>query len=751
MSGTQDNDQDDPRLDFTSSSADPMENSLLQAGLPPAKAVDSEPAYRVLKGSKIAVSKQRGKLWKSRRKTGTQFMKDHVDAWNEAIRYYNHDQSAHRDGNDPGVANNRNLAKRLNDRFTSTENIVFSNVSASVPQLYAKNPAVSVSSGVNEDQTARDANNAFARVVEKLVNVLLGMAYAPGVNAKPKMKRAVVVALLTNAVWLEVGYVTKDNSSEQALQTLMEVSQELAEAKTIEDITEAEGKLTALEEKIEFLSPGGPFLRVRLPHQVIVDPDHNDSNGADANWMIVDDMLPTGYLNAVYGKEDENSEQVTSIYEPTHILDGNKDEDEENFSLFSDNKDYNAYGFSDSTTFHKAKRTKVCWVWDRTTRRLELYAENDWTWPIWVWDDPYQLQGFFPFTKLWFHENPVATYAKGEVSYYLDQQDQINEINDEKRRALLWARRNIFFNKNKTTQVEVDKVLKGNDATATGLDLQEGQKASDIIFTIPPPSMAFQQMFDKTDLYKAVDRIAATNEVERGGEFKTNTTNKAVDYYATQGNQRNDERLDAVEDCIGRVGWQLTQLCMRFMPSDTVKLLTGLDPGTDWKALDPLGDINRWSMTCVGGSTQKQTSGARKQEAVQIGQVLAQFVKAAPSAVLTTTLQVFSKAFDDVVLQKEDWDKIEAEVEKTLAMSQGGAPGANQAQSSGQPMPPPGAASGAAPPQPNAGGGSPGQMVVQLLSQLPPQVLKAIGGALAQGVSPQQVFEQLQQSSQGAA
>lgn len=744
MSGTSNYQDEDSLPDFSAAPSDPLQNSLDKAGLPATAPVDNTPAYRVLKGSKIAVSKLRGKLWKSRHKTGVQFMRDHVDAWDEAIRYYNHDQSTHRDGNDPGIANNRNLAKRLNDRFTSTENIVFSNVSAAVPQLYAKNPIVSLTSGINQDSDLRDANDAFARAVEKLINVLFSMSHSPGVNAKPKMKRATVVALLTNACWVEVGYTQKDQSSEQALQTLMEVSSELAEAKTTAEITAAEGKLVALEEKIEFLNPSGPFLRVRLPHQVILDPDHNDSNGADANWIMVEDMIPTDYLNAVYGKKADDTDQVVSIYEATHILDNSREEEEEeNFSLFNSKLDYNAYGFSDATTFHKAKRTKVVHVWDRTTRRLELYAQNDWTWPVWVWDDPYQLQGFFPFTKLWFHENPVATYAKGEVSYYLDQQDQINEINDEKRRALLWARRNIFFNKNKTTQVEVDKILKGNDATATGLDLQEGQKATDVIFTIPPPSTAFAQMFDKKDLYQAVDRIAATNEVERGGEFKTNTTNKAVDYYATQGNQRNDERLDAIEDCIGRVGWQIAQLCLRFMQPDQVQQLTGLDVSQSWKPLDPLGDINRWAMTCVGGSTQKQTSGAKKQEAVQIGQVLAQFAKAAPAAVLTQTLKVFSKAFDDVEMSKEDWDAIEKEVVQTLQMQQGGAPGQNQAGG-----PPPGQQQPGPPGQPPQPPAPPAQAIVQALSQLPPQVLQAIGAALAQGISPQQVFQQLQQQAQ---
>ena len=338
------NEEEDTALDFSQGAIDPLENSLKGSGIEPvAPVAPVEPAYRVLAGSKIAVSKHRGKLWKGRRKTGQRAMKDHVDAWDEAIRYYNHDQSDHRDGGAPSMSNNRNAAKRLNDRHSSTENIVFSNVSAAVPGLYAKNPIVSVTAGINSNSVAKEENVAFARAVEKLVNVLFAMSHSPGVNAKPKMKRAVVIALLTNAVWLEVGYTTKDNSSEAALATLMQVSDELAKAEDIEDIQEAEGKLIALEEKIEFLNPGGPFLRIRLPHQVIVDPDHNDSNGADGNWFMIDDMLPTEYLNAVYGKdENEESERVVSVYEPTHILDGNQDDEEENFSLFSSDKDYNA-------------------------------------------------------------------------------------------------------------------------------------------------------------------------------------------------------------------------------------------------------------------------------------------------------------------------------------------------------------------------------------------------------------------------
>jgi hypothetical protein len=384
-----------------------------------------------------------------------------------------------------------------------------------------------------------------------------------------------------------------------------------------------------------------------------------------------------------------------------------------------------------------------------------MYADNDWKWPIWVWDDPYQLQDFFPLTPLWFHDNPAAVYAKGEVSYYLDQQDQINEINDEKRRALLWARRNIFYDSESgITQETADRILKGPDATATPIKVPEGKDPHKLIFSIVPPSTNFAPMFVKDDLYKAIDRIAATSEVERGGEFKTNTTNKAIDYYSTLGNMRMDMRLDAIEDCIADVGWKIAQLCLRFMPAEMVQQLIGIDVSQFWHPLNSLSDYSKWSVSVVGGSTQKASTQAKRQAAVQIGQILSQYVRAAPATTLKVTLRMFEQAFDGVQITKEDWDSIAQEVERTLVAGQGGAPGIGA--SGGGTSPP-----GQMQPQPSAngmqapGGGGPpnpmqmAAMVTQVLEQLPPPVLRAIGVALAQGAPPQAILQQMLQVTGG--
>jgi hypothetical protein len=730
---------------------DPLENSLDQAGvgLPPEEA--APPVYKAMPDSRIPVSSKRGGVWKSRKDTAQKSMQDLVDAWDEAIRYYNMDQQNHRDGTGVGgtrsgggsTSGNRFLARRLNEMNTSTENVVFANVNAQVPELYAKNPVVSVTTEPSQNQGDQEVGDTMARALQKLINALFSMKYPPGVNIKTKAKKNVVIALLTNMAWFEVGYTQKDKSSEQAVQNLVDLSAQLEQAADAEEIREIEGQLTALEEKVEFLQPSGPYVRIRMPHQVLRDPNSSDPYLSDCNWMMIEDMLPTEYINAIYAEDDDDSDENISIFEPTHVLNsGSSVSGNDEFTLFnSDDNSYNAYGFETQEAFDKACLTKVWYVWDKVTRRLEMYADNDWKWPIWVWDDPYQLQGFYPLTPMWFHDSPTSLYAKGEVSYYLDQQDQINEINDERRRALLWARRNIFYNKNSgLTQETIDQILKGPDATATPIDVPEGVDPQKMVFSITPPSMGFTQLFDKGDLYKIIDRIAATSEVERGGEFKTNTTNKAIDYYSSMGNLRMDMRLDAIEDALGDIGWKLAQLCLRFMDVDTATALIGMDVSEFWRPLDNLRDFARMSLTVVGGSTQKLTTQQKKQEAVQVGQMLSQYVRAAPATALKVSLNMLSKAFDDFMISKEDWDAIDAEVQKMAQSQQGGAPG-----QPGMPSgaPPPGQpVAGGAPGAPPAGGGMLAT-IVQAMQQLPPPVLQAIGSALAQGVPPAQIFQQL--------
>lgn len=693
----------------------------------------SEPVYKVIGKSKIPVAKSHGQVWKSRLSMGQKDMKEAVEAWDEAIKYFENDQQGHRlSTSEHGVGNSVGNQK-LNNNITATENLVFANVTTMVPALYARNPKAEFTSN-------GEAGNKKATMVERLVNVLGRKKAAPGVNLKPKAKRCVVTALLTNRAWLEVGWIHKTDSSEEALKQLTELAEQLVKAKTPKEIEETEGKIAALEQTIDILQPSGPFIRYKHPKQVIVDPSSKEADLTDANWIMIEDYLPTEFLKAKYGKEKGN-EHVT-VFKPTHIMrlnDSDKEDMEgemaDDYAIFKDEKDHNDFGFSDATAFEKAKLTRVYYVWDKLTRRVYLYNAVDWSWPLWVWDDPYQLDTFFPLFPLTFFEGVNGTARKGEVTYYLDQQDAINEIMDEQSRARKWARRNVFFNKNLISAGEVEEVLTGPDGTARGLALPPEMKLSDAIGSIPPPSVQFEALFRKDELYASIDRLSSTGEVLRGTQFKSHTTNDAVQANVAASNMRTDEKTDQIEDWMGQVYWALAQLCLQFWTKEEVAKHIGETEAAEWIQMSANEISQQFSVQVVGGSSKKPTSQAKKEEAIEVGQVLGQFGSTTPMAIVVA-LKLLEEAFDEITINEEDWAAIRQSIEQQMQSEQ----------AQGQPAPAPTQTQQGSGEQPVQGGDG----IDQLLSQLPPEIKQQMVEAINQGANPQEVVAKAQSMLQNA-
>ena len=708
-----------------------LARSLRKSGVENNRARESGPIYRVMGSSKIPVAKSYGPLWKSRKDAGLSTRKRNglEEAWDEALKYYNNDQLRHRTDGDPDVAGNASIARRRNRRFSETENIVFANTRTLVPTLYARNPRVEITTHVEGADEEKEQARRQATLVERVVNAVIRKRNCPGINLKPKARRAVVMSSLTNRAWIEIGYTHRQQSSDEALREIQELALELQQAKDSKKIKEIEGKLQSVEQKVDILSPPGPWAKYRRPHDVVVDPDALEEDASDANWLMVTEYLPTQYILAMYAVYDAEQQKHKSIYEPTHIVAANEGTDNiddlvNNFSLINDEADYKKYGFGDEYSFKKAQRTKVWWVWDKVTRRLFLYNDKDWSWPLWVWDDPYKLEGFFPLYPLSFYTDPECGESKGEVTYYLDQQDAINEINDEERRARLSLRTSPMYNKNVIKPEDFERWLNGDFTKGCGVDIPEGQSISDHIFAPTPPSMNFPQMFNVDNKLRAVDRIASTNDVMRGAQLKSHTTEDAVELMSGATNTILDEKTDAVEDFIGRIGWGLAQLCLQFMEQQEVATLIGQTASTQWQRMGADEIQTTFGVEVVGGSTAKPTSRAKKREALEIGQVLGQYVQVSP-VVLEVTLKSLEQAFDEITVSEEDWQILRQSIAQVM----------QQAQMQGQ--------SGQQPTQGGEQQGVGAEQIAQLVDNLPPEAKQALGTAIAQGVPVQQALEQI--------
>ena len=708
-----------------------LERSLSEAGIdmsgPPKKV---QPSYQMLADSDtiIPVSKQLGKLWKARKAYAAKKRENKglIRAWRDAINYYEMIQQNHRSDTDGTSAGNKYA--RITDQFTETENVVFANITAMVPVLYARNPIVEMTPSQEEIQER-------AEILDTLVDTIFARKASPGINLKPKARRGLVQALLMNVAYFESGWTFRENSTGQALDDLRKLSEEYAKAKDESRLLEIEGKLEALEDRIDMLRPAGPYGELIDPELFLRDPNSVEMDLSDARWVMRGKYINTHALRAQFMRKTKSDKKgYELLFKPSHVMHlGTTDRNDPDniYALVEDDTEHTQYGYDDKYAFERSQMTLVWYVWDKATRRILLFSDADWTWPIWVWDDFLQLDGFFPFSALSFYTSPHGGETPGEVSYILDQQDAINRINSTVHLARQWTERNIIFDLNALSAEKFSEILNGDKVVGVGIDLPTGSRLSDHIMAVAHPALAHPELLDKSRLYEAVSRISSVPAVAQGVQYKTNTTNRAIQSYESNASTRNDEKVDAVEDWIGDIGWKIAQLCLRHMSEEEAVAAIG-QRAIGWQNMTPEEIRVSFTPRVVGGSAAKPTSQAKKEMAVEIAQVLGQFAQASPAIVLVM-LKVLTRAFDEVVITKEERAMVVQGIEAAMQRV-GGAPGGE-----GSNGPPQG--DGAAP-----SGGSPEEVIQQVIAfidQLPDNARVAVGKALQSGAPAAQIVPEL--------
>lgn len=640
------------------------------------KAKEEDVPYRIFEGSRIPVSRALGKMW-SQRIELAQAANDIVyQSWEEVLRYYNNDQ----------VKENRDTPVGRFRRGDGTENIIFSNVNTLISASYGKDPDVAIDAPDKADQD-------FVDTLQTLLTTLSRMRSAPGINLKPKAKRMALFGELTNCGVLKLDYQLKAESSDMVLEQLAACSEELAKAKTQEELNEVYGKLQGLEDALVVSRPSGPLAVNVLPHHLLTDPLAQQPDGLDGTWMAEKTWLPTEFLNARYTKK-VGSERV-SVYKPTHKMEfkasNEGTDDDEGFigllsSLTDDTKIElpTSYTTEERLAYINQFMTECWYIWDRTTRRVYLYANGKFDWPIWVWDDPLKLSRFFPYFIFSTALSTSGATSVGEVSYYLDQQDEVNEINREINRIRRTVYRYMFYNSNALDVEDAEKLNKALSGDTTtrerlfGIDVPEGQSLRDAFEAIAPPSIEYEALFNKAPAYSVIDRMSGANDALRGTQFKANTTEDAVQAYMGAARLRVGARTDSLEETLSDFMQALAEVCVQFMTQPEVIQLIGKEKGVKWQQMDIASFRAIYNVNVVAGSTEKPTNAYKKKEAVQVVQAIGQFASGAPVNTFKIALRVLQKAFPgEVTIHKSDWEALDNELMMNMqrGVSTGGGEG----------------------------------------------------------------------------
>lgn len=638
---------------------------------PAAPVKEAPPIYRVYVGSKIPVSSSVGKVFKRKYDAAKKAYEHIYGLWEEAFRYYNNDQSRM-------MQTSRGIFKRGD----GTENIIMSNINTMLTAIYNKNPDISCSTYDPDDQPLCDT-------LQKLLNVLFQRK--DGLNAKPKLKKACAMALLTNFGVFKLIFTQKNDSREYAIREMTNLANKLVAAKTQEEVDAIYGELEALEQSIEVYEPAGFKIKGVLPHNLTIDPYAEEPDGLDASWMAEDVFLATNFLTAKYTEPEEDAEDQMKnrvlVYKPTHkarfASGGDRDD---GLGIVMDainggNGVPTSFGEDERAAYINMYFTECVYWWDRPTRRLFLFQKDDWSWPIWVWDDPMHITRFFPYFIISFVMSTGGTVSAGEVAYILDQQDEVNDINRQKSKIRRSVFDFFFYNSDAIEHEEAEKfvnTLRGETPNGKHLlGVKAGErKVSEIIEAVAPPSIKYEELFNKQPVLDTVNRIQNINDALRGVQFKTNTNVAAVKTYQDSTRLTVGSKVDVVEDTMEDLAIAVSEIAIQQYDEQMVADLIGASNAADWEQMDLPTFKAQYTVRIVAGTLEKPTSTFKKQEATELMQAVGQFAQSAPGATLRIMLKVVQKAFTEVVINEEDWKAIDQEIQ--ASMNKGATDGGQQ-------------------------------------------------------------------------
>ena len=585
-----------------------------------------QPLYKMVANNKIAVSKKEGTLWYQRLQFAKKQMDQLSEEWELNVQTYMGCQKPRGD--------NDHKQLRLNEREYDYENLVWSNTNAINRETIMKLPHIEL--------TAKDQmSEPYVIPFEDAINRYLGQIGNNGLNLKEKLKKVDVGAQLTNRGIIRLDW--NDVIDGEAVKSeINKIEQQLSEqGLKLETVKSLEGKLFALNEKLEESGMSGLQLTLVDPRNLYIDPNAQLETGLDADWMIERRTELRSIIEAKYGTQEgtvyagEKSDIGTDQDRAYDYVVG---EDER--SEMERNKDCQTV-----TTYY---------VWDKLKKRVYLYEEGRWDYPLWVWEDPYGLIQFFPYFVLAYNLDPYSNKGLAECSYYLPIQNQINDINSKLKQA-----RDRAFN---VTVVDDaarldDKDLQNFTNGKSGyikVRVPEGKRLSDVLTPAPTPGLE-QPLMDKSGLYAVMQKMSSSDPTMRGEEYRTNTTNMAIQQYGGAKKIIIGVRIDNIIAYYIRIAKEALKLMIeRFTMDDWSKLIG--EQEVQQVVGNPV-NYEDLKFQWAGDDTVEPTSAMKKQEAVQLAQIMGQFAGATP-AITIVMLKLMSRAFNEIVITPEDWEMV---------------------------------------------------------------------------------------------
>lgn len=230
-----------------------------------------------------------------------------------------------------------------------------------------------------------------------------------------------------------------------------------------------------------------------------------------------------------------------------------------------------------------------------------------------------------PFCMLRNYEVPDQFYPIGEIEAIMPLQDELNDT----RSGMVTARRldipKYLYREGALDDQGIDAL--SSDVPYTAIPIRDDLPLSDAIAPMPRNDANAELYRAHSEVIESdMDRVTGINEYQRGALPEVRRTATEASIIQDAANARAADKLDQVEAFAGSVSRHLVMLAQKFMTSEQVAVVIGVDGTKAWVPFDRDEIAGEFLFTVQAGSTQPQNETFKRQQATQILQALGPFL-----------------------------------------------------------------------------------------------------------------------------
>jgi hypothetical protein len=472
-------------------------------------------------------------------------------------------------------------------------NLIEATIEGLLPNLYARDPDVSVTAADAVNPANYPRIREFAKSVQTVVSRLIWDAHL-----KSRMQRMIRSAMVVSVGWLKVAMQldqVRDPIIERRIADLQDQMKRIGvladtltdDAASVEQQdaarAELEAQIAALQDKVEVMRATGLVVDTVSADDIVVDDELRElADYAYAGWIAQRVWYTPEGAKAEFGLDDEALRCASTF--PRRSV----DDEGEHGSVVQQSKNQQAF--------------LAAWeIWDKGANTVFTLIEGMKTWARAPYPPSPAGRRFYPFFLLAFHWQVDERYPQSDVDMWHKLQDEYSRTRSQyavQRRRTKPAR---WFNKRAVSDEDAKKLFDPEINEAVGIDPLEGTSVEGMVGITPNPTID-AALYDTSAIRFDLEQLSGLGDAQRSAMVKAKTATEAS-IIANSSSSRLSVRQDAIEDVLEEICLYVSELALQSMSTEDAAKYAGA--GVVWPQL-PLEQIHTLlDISIRSGSTGK--------------------------------------------------------------------------------------------------------------------------------------------------